>query len=265
MGTPVANVVTSRADGHVLRSWYIERPASGPADGFIACAWRGFPGWRRRIRLLPDGCVDLTWNGTTVFVAPATSHAVRIQLEAGCRTIGVRLFPYAAVTILGRPVPHLDSPTPLADLWPQHTADPLVETLRTLSPDAATAYLIQIVNERARHPHHRPDPLIAAFIQRLTEPGTTVEAATRSVGASSRTMRRRVRDDTALAPKPLQEILRFRRALTTMTTESLTRAAIEAGYYDQAHLNRQVRKLTGTTPTALARNRTTRPVERFVE
>lgn len=265
MGTPVANAVTSRADGHVLRSWYIERPASGPADGFIACAWRGFPGWRRRIRLLPDGCVDLTWNGTTVFVAPATSHAVRIQLEAGCRTIGVRLFPYAAVTILGRPVPHLDSPTPLADLWPQHTADPLVETLRTLSPDAATAYLIQIVNERARHPHHRPDPLIAAFIQRLTEPGTTVEAATRSVGASSRTMRRRVHDDTALAPKPLQEILRFRRALTTMTTESLTRAAIEAGYYDQAHLNRQVRKLTGTTPTALARNRTTRPVERFVE
>ena len=244
-------MATGRTGGHVLRSWYIERPAQGSAGGLVACVWRGVPGWRRRIRLLPDGCVDVVWDGTTVTVAPATARAVRVQLEPTGTTIGVRLLPYAAVTILGRPVPHLTAPTPLCDLWPQGAADRLTEMLRSSSPDSAIAQLTRTVNGCAGNPGHRPDPLVTAFIHRLAEPGTTIEATARSIGASDRTMRRRVRDDTALTPKALHEILRFRRALTTMPTSGLARAAVDAGYYDQAHLNRQVRKLTGTTPAAL--------------
>jgi AraC-like DNA-binding protein len=252
VGTPVTDVATSTAGDRVRWSWYAERPVTGPAGHLIAYVWCGVPGWRRRIRLLPDGCVDLVWDGATITVAPPAARATRIALEPGGLTTGVRLLPHAAVTILGRPAPRLDSPTPLGDLWPPGTADRLAEALHDSSPHAVSTRLIQAVHEHARHPRFRPDPRVAAFVERLTDPGATVEAAARSIGTSSRTIRRHVRDDTTLAPKSLHEILRFRRALTAMSASGLAQAAIDAGYCDQAHLNRQVRKLTGTTPTALA-------------
>lgn len=253
VGTPVANRAMTTIGGRVRRSWYAERPVTGPAGRVVACAWRGLPGWARRIRLLPDGCVDLVWDGTGVTVTPAVDRAVRIGLRPGGVTVGVRLHPYAAVAVLGRPVPYLDGPVLLDDLWPRDAVDRLTGALRT---SAASAHLIRAVT--ARVPRHPPDPLVAAVVHRLAAGAPTVEAAARAIGASDRTVRRRVRADTGLAPKRLHEILRLRRALDALPANDLARTALDAGYYDQAHLNRQVRALTGTTPGALAAARAPR-------
>jgi len=242
----VACAANAEVGGEVLRSWYAERPGAGP----VACVWRGVPGWRRWMRVLPDGCADLVWDGAALNVAPAAPRVLRVGLEPGGVTTGVRLLPHAAVALLGRPVPHLDSPVPLATLWPPDAVDPLLDALRTASDPAAE--LVQAITARARHPRYRPDPRVAALVDRLAAPGTTVDAAARALGASARTVRRHIRADTGLAPKPLHEILRFRRALAALPSSSLAETAQAAGYYDQPHLNRQFRKLTGTTPRALA-------------
>lgn len=136
-------------------------------------------------------------------------------------------------------------------MWPHQAVDRLTDALADVTSDSASAHLIGAITERARHPRYRPDPRITAFIRHLSEPGTTIDAAARSVGASARTIRRHLHGDTALAPKTLQEILRLRHALAATATTGLAQAASDAGYYDQAHLTRQVRELTGTTPTAL--------------
>lgn len=252
MGTPVANAVRTTIGGRVHRSWYVERPATGPAGRLIACAWYGLPGWSRHIRLLPDGCVDLAWDGATVTVAPATARATRIALEPGGVTTGVRLRPYAAVAVLGRPVPRLEAPTPLSELWPRAAAERLTGALRMSAPDAARAHLVQAITDGLRDPRRRPSPLVAAFVHCLDDGATTIETAAGSIGTTGRTLRRHVQADTALTPKRLQEIFRLRRALPALPTDSLAGTAVDAGYYDQAHLNRQIRALTGTTPTALA-------------
>lgn len=251
MGTPVASVVTTTIGGRVRHSWYVERPATGPAGHLIACAWHGLPGWSRRIRLLPDGCVDLVWDGTTLTVAPATPSATRIAIEPGAITTGIRLRAHAAVTLLGRPVPRLDAPTPLTGLWPHAPAARLTAALHASAPDTVSTHLIRAAAEGLRDPDRRPSPLVAAFIDRLAQ-GATVEAAARAIGTTGRTIRRHVHADTALTPKRLQEILRLRRALPTLATAGLAHTAADAGYYDQAHLTRQIRALTGTTPAALA-------------
>jgi AraC-like DNA-binding protein len=132
-------------------------------------------------------------------------------------------------------------------------ADRLSERL-SRSPSEAGSLLVGAVTDRAAE--HRPDPLVAEFVRRIRTGGATVDAVARAIGVSGRELRRRVRDDTALSPKQLQEVVRFRRALDGMSSLSLAATAAVAGYYDQAHLARQVRKIAGTTPSHLARSLT---------
>jgi AraC-like DNA-binding protein len=57
-----------------------------------------------------------------------------------------------------------------------------------------------------------------------------------------------------LPPKTLARIFRFRRALELLGRGSgLAELAYDCGYYDQAHLNRDFRQFTGTSPGELAR------------
>ena len=68
-------------------------------------------------------------------------------------------------------------------------------------------------------------------------------------GMSARQFRRRCREEAGLGPKHLARILRFRRACRLADQgESWLRVAMEAGYFDQAHLIRDFREFTGTTP-----------------
>lgn len=80
-------------------------------------------------------------------------------------------------------------------------------------------------------------------VRRTPIDATTAAAATQVV----------CRPDRA-APKTMARILRFGRLLRTVRATDTVhrgRVAIECGYYDQAHLHRDVRALAGTTPTGL--------------
>jgi len=62
------------------------------------------------------------------------------------------------------------------------------------------------------------------------------------------------REALGVTPKLFSRIVRFRRTLALMRRDqrpSWSRLAVEAGYYDQAHLIREVRVLSGATPAEL--------------
>jgi len=74
------------------------------------------------------------------------------------------------------------------------------------------------------------------------------------VGWSRRHLLGRFREHTGLPPKVFARILRFQRAAALMTRPggpSLCEIALDCGYYDQAHLNRDFREFSGRTPTEL--------------
>jgi AraC-like DNA-binding protein len=60
-----------------------------------------------------------------------------------------------------------------------------------------------------------------------------------------------VRTEFGLTPKTLARVLRFGRAcgyLRSGRTASLAETAVMCGYYDQAHLTNDWRRLSGCTP-----------------
>ena len=94
------------------------------------------------------------------------------------------------------------------------------------------------------------DPIVAAAVARLGEPDARVDSLAIEVGLSERQLRRRFHAAAGYGPKTLQRVLRFRRFLAG-SRDDLARAALEAGYADQAHLAHEVARLAGTSPSRL--------------
>ena len=77
-----------------------------------------------------------------------------------------------------------------------------------------------------------------------------VGSLAREIGWSRRHFAARFREHLGLPPKPLARILRFERAAARLRAgEALADAALDSGYYDQAHFNRDFRAFAGVTPT----------------
>lgn len=77
----------------------------------------------------------------------------------------------------------------------------------------------------------------------------------RALGMSERTLRRRFDESFGYGPKTLDRILRCQRFLwlANRSAGSTAILAAEAGYSDQAHLIRECRRLTGSTPQRMHR------------
>jgi AraC-like DNA-binding protein len=75
----------------------------------------------------------------------------------------------------------------------------------------------------------------------------------RALEMSEKTMRRRFDESFGYGPKTLDRILRYQRflRLSSQSSNSTAILAAEAGYSDQAHLIRESRRLTGSTPQQL--------------
>jgi AraC-like DNA-binding protein len=71
---------------------------------------------------------------------------------------------------------------------------------------------------------------------------------------SHRTEQRRVLRATGMTPATIRQIERARRATTLLRAGApIARVAQDAGYFDQAHLTRSVRRFIGQTPAEIAR------------
>ena len=71
-----------------------------------------------------------------------------------------------------------------------------------------------------------------------------------ALGWSRRHLAARFREELGMTPKALARVLRFERAVQRLRAgDELADLALDAGYYDQAHFNRDFRAFAGTTPT----------------
>lgn len=79
-----------------------------------------------------------------------------------------------------------------------------------------------------------------------------------ALGWSRKRLIARFRDEIGLTPKTAARVLRFRafhsRLRTGPAPQSWVDLALGSGYADQSHLIRDVRRMTGMTPTELLRS-----------
>jgi AraC-like DNA-binding protein len=104
----------------------------------------------------------------------------------------------------------------------------------------------------------RPSPEIVWAWRELVRTHGRVRVATlaRELGRSRRHLVARFREHVGLPPKTAARILRFNRAVRLLRRScapGFAALAFECGYYDQAHMNRDFREFTGTSPGEFAR------------
>jgi transcriptional regulator GlxA family with amidase domain len=114
------------------------------------------------------------------------------------------------------------------------------------------AVLDQAIAARLDEAPRTPSELAWAWERMRSSAGrTAVSALAEELGWSHRRLIARFREGIGLAPKTVGRVLRFERVahvLEHVEEPRLAELAVECGYYDQAHLNRDFRQFAGTTP-----------------
>ena len=236
---------------------YREFAVSNAVDGVVVCTWEGLGGWDRTLRLLPDGCVDLVWDGRRLLVAGACTTPCRYPLAGEARNTGLRLRPGAAGAVLGWPLWPLPPVLTLDSLWGAAATRAETELAHAAGPGSRRRLLEQLVVRRLDS-GHRPDRLVLEAARQLEQPAIGVEGVASIVGLSTRELRRRFHEHVGYGPKGLQRVLRFRRLLTRLGDLACGRVTVaavaaELGYADQAHLARECGRLAGSSPRSLVR------------
>lgn len=238
-----------------------ERPIAPFLRGAFASAWihRIPKAVAPPIIVAPDGTIDLQWIGGTFRVAgPDRDPKIEI-LPAGTTVIGFRFQPAAAAAWLGTSAAEmLGVRLPLEELWGSR-ARRLLSNVRNTDDVAELIVSLENVVAQCVPERESADAAMRAayeLIHRGAPPGTRlVPWLARALSMSERTLRRRFDEAFGYGPKTLDRILRYRRFLdlARVSKGSTAILALEAGYSDQAHLVRESRRLTGSTPMQLAR------------
>lgn len=209
--------------------------------------WRSIAAGEEQ-HVVPDGVMDLMWHDDRLVIAGADTTTLAIATRPGATTWGLRFPPGVAHALLGVPARELtDHRVELADLAPVPG-----EALDSAEDDVPLMLegVFAALWRRAA-----PDPSalrLAASLDRAARGRRSVREIAADHGLSERSLRRTGDRLFGYGLKTLMGIHRFQHALhLARSGTALSEAAATAGYFDQAHLSREARRLTGSTPGAL--------------
>ncbi len=230
-------------------------------------AVRSLAGWYERVdrpvvrRELPGGRIvlvisfgpPLEVDGSSYgsFVAGLHDRAAITQHAGESHGVQAYLTPLGAERLFRMPMGELaNRGADLADLLDD--ADELAERLYEAPGWPARLALLEMyIARRVAEAPASPREIEWSW-QRLLGSGGAVPVAelAEEVGWSRRHLAARFREHVGLPPKALARILRFERAAERLRGGAdLVDAALDSGYYDQAHFNRDFKALAGVTPT----------------
>ncbi|GAA2890735.1 DUF6597 domain-containing transcriptional factor [Nonomuraea rubra] len=246
---------------------YVERPPSAGLAGRLACGWHRVSETAFTQLVVPDACVDLIWGHEGLYVAGPDTGPMPAAIEAGETLAGVRFKPGGVGDFFGVPLQELrDRRVPLADLpggpalltelteaagaW--HAAPPEGAPFHRLRAhvEARLEVLQATVGSRLMT-SAAVDPAAGAVATALSR-GRSVAEVAWDLGYSERQLHRRSLLAFGYAPKTLQRIVRFQRAIRLARAGTpLAEVAVRAGYADQAHLANDVKRLSGVRMSRL--------------
>ena len=217
----------------------------------------GFASWleppRPAVTLMVDFEGAITANGESLpdaWIGGLTESYTVVGVGRRYASLDIELTPLGAYTVLGRPMGELAGLcVPLVDLFGRELVDRLRETLDWHERfDLIERFLLA---RAAAGPSPTPAVERAVALLHQTGGNARIDALAAELDCSRRYLNRHFAAEVGLPPKALARQIRFARVCQRVRTEpaAWSRLAAEAGYYDQAHLNRDFRELAGTTPT----------------
>jgi AraC-like DNA-binding protein len=243
-----------------LRSEYREFQAPLPLSDYFLCFWTqtisGTSGEYAQ-QVLPDGCVDIVFvnQDAPVAVGPWTDPFA-VRFAAGTSILGARLHPGRAPGLPGLPAMELlNQSAPLRALWGVPRSERFDRVREAGVAQRATALSEALLTDRKQFARY--DQAVAEGIRWLARnPQGKVEQLSRVLGISPRQLQRRFSLAVGYGPKTFHSVLRFQRLLriASQRKRSLSDLAACAGYSDQAHMTREVRRFANEPPTTLLRS-----------
>ncbi len=205
------------------------------------------------VRTLPDTCIDLTLNllpTPRAYVAAVQTTARSWSNDARTSLLGARLLPGAAA-LLGIDLDLLgDGWSRLDALLPRKAVAGLERAVGGASDvHDRIACLDAFLSERLLN-RKIDERLTIALREVFARRGdVTIATLARLAGAHPRTLVRLFDRQVGLSPKRFARIVRLQAVLRALPeAEGWASVAIELGYFDQAHLIREVHELFGSTP-----------------
>jgi AraC-like DNA-binding protein len=255
--------VASRAGGTRVRLAEHLRPYVAGCGDFDMAGWP--PG---RHRGLPDGTLVLVVSCGTPLVVRRAGHPdlraaasvaglrsgpVDIIHDGTQRGVQLELTPRGARALLGMPAAALAQGVWSLDEVVGRRADERSSRLAGAPGPAERAGVLDVVLSGWVGEDDGFPVVVDAFWRRLvaTAGSASVTSIAGEMGLGRRYLGQLVRAELGLSPKMAARILRFGlagRLLRSGRPGSLAETAVTCGYFDQAHLTNDWKKLTGCTP-----------------
>jgi len=246
---------------------YREHSPAGPLRPFVECIWtRGIhSAVDEPHSVLPDGCIDIVLRingpraGTWARVVGTMSRPTQVAGDATARFLGIRFRPGKARLFLDfRAAELTDGEADLAEFWGRAGAELLgeVQASRDLHRAAHSAEHALLLRLPKRMGEPRVDKAVASILQ--SRGAQSVGALAWDAGISRQHLNHAFRDWVGASPKFFSRVVRFRCLLESLGQRRPVRwaeLALQAGYFDQAHLIADFREFSGQSPEAFLRSR----------
>lgn len=234
---------------------------------------RDFDELQPSFEVTPDGCAEIIFYfGGTCSIATADglqrlpspfmvgllNQPVHFHTESRLEFIGIKCFPWAVFDLLGLP-PGQDGVRimehPIARL--QAPLEACLQAGRVAEALAEVAHYFGQARSR-----RTSDQVLgkAGGAMRAAHGTLPVSQVAAAAHATVRTLERKFKQAAGYTVKDVSGLMRFeqvRNQLWLQPAASLAGLAQELGYADQAHLGRDFKRYSGTTPAAFARQATT--------
>jgi transcriptional regulator GlxA family with amidase domain len=178
----------------------------------------------------------------------AIAHSTR-----GVFAVGIRMRPGHAQALLGIPCGELvKAPVAVRDILPE-VGSALLQRIAEASRARERLTLLEAVLlarfERLKGPH--PGVLEALRMLEGSNGNIDLDPLLQLLDVSGRQVERLFYQHVGVTPKRMSQILRVQRAIglaRVQTKPTWASIALKSGFYDQAHLIRLFKSVTGTTP-----------------
>ena len=192
------------------------------------------------------------WRPPAIVSGPSDTYTTP---EGPCApSIVVQMAPLGAYKLLGPAVSEIGGTIVSLDDIVGDDARRLSEQVQTAPTwEARSRLLDDFLVDRATHgPQPSPEVTQALHLLASSRGSSSISEIARQVGWSHKHLITRFKQQIGVAPHIAARLLRLSAVWRHINDgQSWARIAAECGYSDQAHLTREFRRLTGTTPGVL--------------
>lgn len=209
--------------------------------------------------VVPDGCSDIIFylndskklgNLKSTFVTGIMEYAQLISIPTNMEFFGIRFKPSILFYVLKTDMRKITNSMSELSQFNKNIVNKL-----KIDPYAKNeSIVLNIENqiERMLEKIDAQDNFLKSVEKIIENPSIGIEDIQEEYGLSLKTLQRNFYKKIGLSPKKFARIMRFQKAHKKISKEGLKNLvviALSSGYFDQAHFNREYKKLVGYNPS----------------